>query len=144
MHISQLELWSIFEKNVLNFKRIAFATKDIQSYWLLATLIMLTSDIYSVTLPELPKRMIVWELCWRQWGNLRPNDNDWNNSIEQCRLRTRSMVNDLFCITEYRPSLGFEKGTRQICLLSSCNHGHTLAGNLQMMMIMIFVITNIV
>ena len=35
------------------------------------------------------------------------------------------MENDNFFTTEYRPSLGFEEGTRQKCLVSSCNHGHS-------------------
>ena len=29
------------------------------------------------------------------------------------------------CITEYRHQLGFEEGTRQNCLVSSCIHGHS-------------------
>ena len=45
------------------------------------------------------------------------------------------------CMTEYRSLLGFEEGTRQNCLVSSCSHGHTLAWNLQMTMMTMFMTT---
>ena len=44
------------------------------------------------------------------------------------------------CMTEYRHPLGFEEGTRRNRLVSSCIHGHTLAWNLQMMMMVTLMI----
>ena len=49
------------------------------------------------------------------------------------------------CATEYLPSLGFQKGTRQNWLASFCSHDHVLALDLPVMMtMMIFMIAHIV
>ena len=50
--------------------------------------IIYTSYIYSVTLPELPQRMIVWKLCWRQWEHLRPDGKCQKDALEQPRPGT--------------------------------------------------------
>ena len=85
------------------------------------------------------QRMIIGELCWRQWGNLLSDGKDQKNAIEQLKPEERP------CTKEYLPPLGFENDTRWNWLASSYSHDHVLAWHLPVMMtMMIFMIANII
>ena len=54
------------------------------------------------------QRLIIGELCLREWGNLRSDGKDQKNAIEHLSLKREERP----CATKYLPAFGFEKGTR--------------------------------
>ena len=145
MHISQLELWSIFEKKVLHFRRDCNLHQQVR----FQASVSFSGD----------NHLIQWYLFGRAARAFAKDDRlrallaaVRKPEIEKKRLKERRRPmwtqdpehGERSCTAEYRPPLAFEEVTRLNCLLSSRSRGYTLEWNLQMMMIMIFMIVNIV
>ena len=86
----QLNLWSIiWKKGTACLKRTAIYTNKCYSKpWHLSGDVTDLNDLYQTS----PRRMIVWEICLRQMGNLRP---DGSRKGRPRTTLTRSVENDL-------------------------------------------------